>query len=370
MKYAILSDIHANAEQLRRVLADAAAQQIDRVVVLGDVVGYGPQPAEALALVRQTAHVVLAGNHDDAVSARQGAADFIDLAGDAVARHREQLDDADIGWLRTLPYTAEIDGALAAHGDFTDPKAFNYIGTADDARASFAATDARLLFVGHTHVPGIFVTGQSGQVYRLEAQDFALEDGKRYIVNPGSVGYPREENGVCLSTYVIYDSAAQTVAFRRLPFSVASVMQRGKNPRQRKAIALAAVAAAVVAAFCGVVFTKATQRPAAKIVPVEIKETLDCSLVVAAKSVTLTGERRFVRANVKLDRKSAPVHLTIEFKSADGALVDIVRKTVKNSSRDRHKAPEGAISAHFTLLKTAPDQEPNVLSFTPSCSAK
>ena len=89
MRYAIVSDIHANAEALRRVLADARQNGATRVVCLGDVVGYGPLPKETLELVRKSASLVLAGNHDDAVSGRGGADAFNGLAADAVTRHRE-----------------------------------------------------------------------------------------------------------------------------------------------------------------------------------------------------------------------------------------------------------------------------------------
>ena len=143
MRYAIISDIHANESALRHVLEDAAAQGAETVVCLGDVVGYGPLPKETLALIRRTAAITLAGNHDDAVSGRQSANDFIDLAGDAVKRHREALDADALTWLRALPYDCRLEGVIAAHGDFTDPKAFNYIDDEASAEANFAATDAQ-----------------------------------------------------------------------------------------------------------------------------------------------------------------------------------------------------------------------------------
>ena len=214
MIYAIVSDIHANLDALDRVLADARACGAERVVCLGDVVGYGPRPAEAVARVREACAATVAGNHDDAVSGRMDAADFIDLAGDAVRRHRDALSPDALAWLAALPYSASIEGAALAHGDATDPAKFYYVESEDDARANFEATDAQLLFVGHTHVPCVFLTGASGAVYRITAQDFTLEDGKRYIVNPGSVGYPRETDGKCMSSYVIYDSAEKTVCSR------------------------------------------------------------------------------------------------------------------------------------------------------------
>ena len=365
MKYAIISDIHANESALRHVLADAAAQGVETVVCLGDVVGYGPLPHETLVRVRQSSAIVLVGNHDDAVSGRQGADGFIDLAGDAVKRHREALDADALAWLRALPYTCELEGARAAHDDFTDPKAFNYIDDESSATDNFNASDAQLMFVGHTHVPGFFLTGQSGTVYWLTPQDFTLEDGKRYIVNPGSVGYPRESNGACYSTYVIYDSAERSVRFRQLPFSVASVMQRGTNPRRKAGLVVAAVVLALAAIASALVLHH--KKPVeVKTVTVEVEAKTDPALILAEKSLTIPSSAKFVRANLQIDKATGPVDLHVEFKSATAVSLGTFDKTVKSSSKDRIKVPDGAISAHFTVLRQVPTAQPRLLAFDPS----
>ena len=364
MRYAIISDIHANESALRHVLADAAAQGAEQVICLGDVVGYGPLPKEALALVRKSCAVVLAGNHDDAVSGRQGADDFIDLAGDAVKRHRDALSADDLNWLKSLPYACETDGALAAHGDITDPPLFNYVENEQDAAANFNATDAQLTFVGHTHVPGLFLTGQSGTVYKVGPQDFALEDGKRYIVNPGSVGYPREQNGTCQSSYVLYDSTDRTVSFRFLPFAVSSVMQRGTNPRRRVGIAAALVLA--LAAVVSSAFLFISKPPVEKETIVEVAKADDPALVVSRKQLTLTRSMSCVQANLLLDRKADPADLLVEFKSTTGDVLLQKSFTVSGSARQRIKIPDGAVSAHFTVLKQKPGDRPGLVSFAPS----
>ena len=365
MRYAIISDVHANESALRHVLEDAVAQGAETVVCLGDVVGYGPLPKETLALIRHAAAITLAGNHDDAVSGRQGADDFIDLAGDAVKRHREALDSGGLAWLRALPYECRLAGAIAAHGDFTDPKAFTYIDDEASAEANFAATDAQLMFVGHTHVPGFFLTGQSGRVYRLAPQDFSIEDSKRYIVNPGSVGYPRECDGTCYSTYVIYDSSERSVRFRKLPFSVASVLQRGTNPRRK----LGLVVAAAVLALSGVVSALILyhEKPAeVKTVTVKVEAEENPALVIARKSLTIPSAAKFVRANLQIDKSTGPVDLHVEFKSSTGDSLGTFDKTVKASSKDRIKVPPQAISAHFTILRQTPAAQPKILAFAPS----
>lgn len=376
MRYAIISDIHANESALRHVLADAAALGAERIVCLGDVVGYGPLPKETLARVRATAAVTLAGNHDDAVSGRQGADAFIDLAGEAVRRHRDALDAGDLAWLRSLPYDCAFDGAIAAHGDIADPKKFYYVENEEDAAANFNATDAQLVFVGHTHVPCIFLTGQSGKVYRLDAQDFTLEDGKRYIVNPGSVGYPRESNGECFSSYVIYDSTARAVSYRRLPFSVASVMQRGVNPRRRRIGLVAAAAILSLGVVAGALVLRQQKPTSVKTVTevktntVEVAAKPDASLVLAEKTLALAPGMRFVRANLALDKAGGPVDLHIAFSSASGASLGTFDKTVKGSSRERIKIPEAARSARFAVRRPARDATPKILSFAPAAAAK
>ena len=370
MKYAIISDIHANESALRRVLADAAEAKVDKIICLGDVVGYGPMPRQAVALVRANAAVVLSGNHDDAVCGRIPSGQFIALAGDAVKRHKEELDDADIEWLKTLPHTCAIEGAIAAHGDFTSPQDFNYIENCEDAAANFNALDAQLMFVGHTHTPQIFVIGQSGSIHALDAQNFTVEEGKRYIVNPGSVGYPREKDGRCESCYIIYDSTNRTVVFRHLPFHVSSVMQQGSDHAKRRfwLIIAALVTIIAVVATCAMMISSVT--PTTNTVTVEVPVNLEKSLVLDRKSITLTRDAKSVRANLKLDKSCDPAELLIEFKSAAGKLVDVNKSTVKASASQRIKLPKGTISVHFTVLKPNTDATTKILSFKPSSATK
>ena len=220
MRYAIISDVHANEAALRAVLTDAADAQAEKIICLGDVLGYGPEPVAALELIYRRAHVCLAGNHDDAVCGRFPVEDFTDFAVEAVQRHRAVLTREATDWLKHLPYICEFEGFACAHGDFSNPENFNYVLEPEDALPSWEARTEQLLFVGHSHQPGIFVLGASGTPHRIDAADFTLEDCKRYIVNPGSVGYPR--SGDCRSSYCIYDDAERTVEFRTLPFDLDS----------------------------------------------------------------------------------------------------------------------------------------------------
>jgi len=216
MRYAIVSDIHANFAAWRTVLADIADIRADQIICLGDMVGYGPQPVEVLESVYRTVQVTLMGNHDAAVCGRLDPGLFLPHARAAVLRHRAQLSAAGIAWLERLPLVLTAPTFRCTHGDFSDPSAFYYILDEQDACPSWRATQEPLLFAGHTHMPGIYVSGASGQPHFLEPRDFTLEPGKRYIVNPGSVGYPR--TGPFRSSYCLYDDEAGTVVFRQLPF--------------------------------------------------------------------------------------------------------------------------------------------------------
>jgi predicted phosphodiesterase len=368
MRYAVISDVHANLEALRQVLDDAAACGAESVVCLGDVVGYGPLPVETVVRVREACALVLAGNHDDAVSGRGDASAFNGLAADAVTRHREALSAADLDWLKALPYVGELDGAILAHGDFVDPEKFYYVDDAEGAAANFAATDAQLMFVGHTHTPALAVVGDSGTAHVAPAQDFTLEPNKRYIVNPGSVGYPRETNGVCLSSYVVYDSAAKTVEFRYLPFSVSSVMPRGRaTARRRRAIlacvALGAAAAAAAAVFFAKPATRTVTKTETKVVEVEKAE--DPALVLATRERALRPGDKKVRANLKVE--DGPVELMIEFRDAGGRRVgDVFRRTIKSSYKTAHAVPDGACAAVFTVRKPTREASPRVTQLDPT----
>ena len=360
MTYAIISDIHANREALERVLDDAAREGAEKVICLGDVVGYGPLPAETLDLVRRTATIVLAGNHDDAVSGRLNPEDFIDLASDAVKRHREALSAEDLAWLRERPYTASLGPLAFAHGDIADPPAFNYLNSRDEAAANFAATDAQILFVGHTHVPLMHLVGTSGEVYRVLPQDFSAEDGKRYIVNVGSVGYPREADGQCQSCYVLYDTDTKSVRFRYLPFSVASLLQRGTTRVSRKPWILAGLATLLA---LGGTAAYLALRPAPEPTVIEVAAEAP---VFAEQRLFFTPSKHAVKANLRLLRGSVPVFLTVSFQDDHQHEISAETNVVAQSSRKKFAIPAKATNALFSLRTTVPGATPNVDGFAPS----
>jgi len=221
MRYAFVSDIHGNLTAWNTVLQDMAVHRIDRIVCLGDVVGYGPQPAECLKSVYARVHSMVLGNHDAVVGGRMSAANFNDRARRVIEWTQARLGDKARALFADLPLVLKGHGFRCSHGDFTDPARFRYVFDPEAAAANFAAVPEQLLFIGHSHEACFFVTGESGAVYKIAPQDFALEEGKRYIVNVGSVGSPRD--GDLRACYVIYDEEKKSVWFHRVAFDMEAV---------------------------------------------------------------------------------------------------------------------------------------------------
>lgn len=214
-----MSDVHANPEALNTALADAREQGAEKVICLGDVVGYGPDPAGAIDLCRRECDVVLMGNHDAAVAGVIGIDNFIPTAQRGVRRHFAELNEKDRAWLKALPYLYKGRTCLCAHGTPMRPECFFYIHDMGMPTATLYTMDEAkraITFVGHTH-HALWVLQKPGVplgVYAAE-KGFSMKRGERYIVNVGAVGYPRVDGDI---TYVIYDTTKRRVDFRHLPF--------------------------------------------------------------------------------------------------------------------------------------------------------
>jgi predicted phosphodiesterase len=229
MKYAIISDIHANLEALEAVLADAQPDA-DRVICLGDIVGYNANPQECLHLVQRVCTLVIAGNHDLAAVGLRPYDDFNEYASAAIDWTKLQLTPEEQAYLRNLPLIAPFDtGWLAAHGSprHTD----EYLFRAEEFQQSFAYLQHRLpevhgCFVGHTHLPMVWQCTSTGDVHAVESDALTVEldPACRYIINPGSVGQPRY--GGPEATYVLLDDTARTVEFRFVAYEVDTTQEK------------------------------------------------------------------------------------------------------------------------------------------------
>lgn len=218
MRYAIVSDIHANLQAWRATLTDIGSNRVDGILSLGDVLGYGPNPAKVLESVHQHVNAFAMGNHDAVLCNKLDPVRFHADARAAIDWTRSALAPQALDFLSTMPLVLVGDGFRCAHGDFGQPGAFRYVLDPADALPSWQATSEPILFVGHTHIPGIHVIGSSGIPHLLPSQDFALEPGKRYLVNVGSVGFPRDDDP--RACYCIYDTVTHEVFWRRIPFDI------------------------------------------------------------------------------------------------------------------------------------------------------
>ena len=218
----IVTDIHGNRDALDAVIADAGA--VDRIWCLGDIVGYGPEPAACLAWVREYCEIVLSGNHDYAAFDPAVTRDFNPNAAAAAEWTRAQLASADIEYLRSLPSIVEADGVTLAHASPVDP-IWTYILSVIDAHAAFAAFTGPCCFVGHTHVAACYVQDRESTVRLPINNDVPLVmDDARYIVNPGGVGQPRDRDP--RAAYLWYDPDAKTAIWRRVRYDVASAQAK------------------------------------------------------------------------------------------------------------------------------------------------
>ncbi len=218
MKYAVVSDIHANLAAWNAVLLDIRSAGVDSIISLGDMVGYGPRPREVLEALYTSVDHFLLGNHDAAICGKIDPKYFSEPARGIIQWSALQLGEPAKKFLSRLPLCLAGENFRCAHANFDQPAGFHYIFEPQDAVAGWRKVSEPLLFVGHTHQPGIFVIGRSQTPRLIPPEDFMLEEGKRFLVNVGSVGQPRD--GDYRATYCIFDEDTGSVFWRKVPFDL------------------------------------------------------------------------------------------------------------------------------------------------------
>ena len=210
MRYCIISDIHGNLEALLSVMKKIKSygEQIDRIICLGDIVGYGADPAECIRLTRKISDVILAGNHDFAVCDQTSIEDFNTYAKEAVLWSRKQLTKNEIDFLKGLPFEHSDKNAVFVHSSLHRPESWRYLSGTPDTYIDFQIMEKKILFVGHTHVPVIFENARM-EVKRLNLPKLTLDSEKKYIINPGSVGQPRNRDP--RASFAIFDTGNKSV---------------------------------------------------------------------------------------------------------------------------------------------------------------
>jgi predicted phosphodiesterase len=233
LRILLLSDIHSNLEALQACLA--LALSYDAVVNLGDIVGYGASPNEVTKSVRELGGTVVRGNHDKVVAGLDKVETFNPMAGMAAMWNREQLASECLEWLRGLPKgpvtLPSLSGVQFVHGAPEDED--RYVVTIQDALETLLTSDLKITFFGHTHIQGMFLlhNGVAESVHpdyqtvgTQETWEFEIETDTTYMINPGSIGQPRD--GDWRAAFALFDSEKSGVTFWRVPYNVRSAQER------------------------------------------------------------------------------------------------------------------------------------------------
>ena len=222
MRFAILSDLHANLEATEAVLSDATDKECTEFVCLGDLVGYNANPHECVEIVRALECPVVKGNHDEQAALTESSRDFNELAEQAISWTRANLTDDDKRWLSELRMTRQVRDFTIVHATLDTPSEWGYVFNNLDAVASFTYQHTTICFFGHTHVAGAFVRDDG--VKRVKAEQLMIEPGKKYFINTGSVGQPRD--GDPRAAYCIYDTEKNIVEQRRLKYDLPTAQRK------------------------------------------------------------------------------------------------------------------------------------------------
>ena len=230
--FALISDIHANIDALDAVLADIKKWPVKAVLCLGDIIGYGPEPAACLQRVADTCAVTVLGNHDTMLFLPD------DLEGDGLRPEivvpiklaAKQLSEDQVEWLRTRSLTADLDPITLTHANLHDPIGFDYLINEHAIVAHFAAQATFISFVGHTHLPMVWEDrGNKINCYQAPEKPVRLDADRRFAVNVGSVGQPRD--GDTRACYALYDYENRILQFRRVEYDLKKAQARFKKAK-------------------------------------------------------------------------------------------------------------------------------------------
>lgn len=232
MRYAVLSDIHSDIEALNAVLPVIEAQQIDKMVCLGDMVGYYTNPNECLEIIEDREMLCISGNHDRGAVGLKDISRFWRGARLAMPWTQKRLTLKSRLFLETLPLTRTIDDSfLMVHSSLDpDPNADFYIRSEEDTRLTFNALEkqpsrAKICFFGHTHHPVVYEYNQ-GIIRKITETTTSLNPGCSYLINPGSVGQSRDVDE--RASFLIYDTERTTISFFRVAYDKPACLQKAK----------------------------------------------------------------------------------------------------------------------------------------------
>lgn len=228
MLIGLIADVHANQLALQACLERVESLAVDRLVFLGDLVGYGPDPGEVINTVRplqERGAIVIRGNHDLAVS--DPREQMNDRARQVIDWTRERLSFEDKAWLAGLPMAATQDDILYVHADASDPAAWHYVTGPVEARTSLEATTAIYTFCGHVHVPALFCLSAAGKLIAhtpISEVSVPVGSHRHWLAVIGSAGQPRDGNPA--AAFATFDTNSKILTFRRVPYDVDAQVAR------------------------------------------------------------------------------------------------------------------------------------------------
>lgn len=222
MKYGILGDIHSNLEALEAVLEELEKEGVQRLISVGDVVGYGANPLECLELLEKKGAIIVAGNHDLAIAGQLSLEYFNNYAKASCIWTRQVLNAQWLERLAKLPMKMDVEDFTVVHSTLYNPEQFDYIQTSYDAHLSFMCQTSKLCFIGHSHIPIVFYKNKT------VTSDFSTSINKlsaeKILVNVGAIGQPRDDNPDAVCT--IYDSDTGIVTLKRIRYPVEKACQK------------------------------------------------------------------------------------------------------------------------------------------------
>lgn len=230
MRYLVISDIHSNYEALEAVMDKAQKEGFDKVICLGDIVGYGADPNLCVESIRNISHITVLGNHDVSLFSYKERRYLNDYARIAIEWTEKSIKKENFEYITSLEYLKKLGNVLICHSSPSNPKEFNYLFSLEDAIYEFERFEENIAFFGHSHIPTIFFEYKDKKEFMFidvvydsfkhtEEGIFVckVENG-RYLVNPGSVGQPRD--GDRRAAFLIYDDERKEIKFFRVPYNI------------------------------------------------------------------------------------------------------------------------------------------------------
>lgn len=224
MKAAIISDIHSNLEALLVVLKDIKKRRLKSIFCLGDLVGYGANPNECIDLCIKESKMIVAGNHDWAAVDKTDVATFNPVAAKAIRWTKEKINKDSVTRMKSLELTGKVDNLLLVHATPKNPAKWGYLFTLDEYEREFSHFDEQLCFIGHSHIPAAVFQDANGYCDLVRDNPFPIVAKRRYIVNVGSVGQPRDMDP--RASYAIYDGNNNSIEIVRLDYNIPLAQQK------------------------------------------------------------------------------------------------------------------------------------------------